>query len=89
MADDCNDCDGRGLTTKFAKPCWRSRDDAYWWRSKTVYGESPGCCSPEKAPAVLGPGPPAGASGYQVACVIQLSRLGVRRQRSARPGWSR
>ena len=41
-SDDYNDYDGQGLTAKFAKAGWRSRDDAYWWRSKTVYGESPG-----------------------------------------------
>ena len=29
---------------------WRSRDDAYWWRSKPAYGESPGCRSRENGP---------------------------------------
>src|SRR6185295_1130972 len=43
LFDDYNDCDGRpgGRLPSPSSPTWRSRDDAYWWRAKTVYGESP------------------------------------------------
>src|SRR5215217_2225586 len=32
---------GRGLTTKFAKSCWRNLDDAYWWHAKKPYRANP------------------------------------------------
>jgi len=38
-------------------PCWRSRDDAYWWHMvayKSVYGESPGRSGPEGPGLVTG-----------------------------------
>jgi hypothetical protein len=57
--DDYN-CDGQGLTTKFAKGCCvgGAVTTPIGGLAKPSTANPPACCSREKAPAVLGPGPP-------------------------------